>query len=87
VRVDRIGSIGNQAAGADEEAEGVDCGQWELGRKPDDQITMNVRQTAQCHDQPAIGVTREGRDGALDFAGITDVDRVATRCARAAAGM
>ena len=36
---------------------------------------MNERQRAPCHDQAAIRRAREGRDGALDLAGVAHVDR------------
>ena len=46
------------------------------GRQRDDQIAMNVRRPARCHDQTAIGGARERRDGALDLVGVAHVDRV-----------
>ena len=54
---------------------GVDCGQSVPGRQRDDQIAMNRRQRARRHDQAAIRGAREGRDGALDLAGVAHVDR------------
>ena len=36
---------------------------------------MNERQRARRHDQAAIRSAREGRDGALDLAGVAHVDR------------
>ena len=45
------------------------------GRQRDDQIAMNDRQSAPRHDQAAIRGAREGRDGALDLAGVAHVDR------------
>jgi hypothetical protein len=44
------------------------------GRKRDDQIAINYRQSAHRHDQPAVRGAREGRDGALDLAGVAHVD-------------
>ena len=54
VLVDEIGPIGDQAAGGDEEALGVDRGQFVPGRKRDDQIAMNDDNGARRHDQAAI---------------------------------
>ena len=75
VLVDEIRPIGDQAAGGDEEAIGVDRGQFVPGRKRDDQIAMNDRRRARRHDQAAIRGARECRDGALDLAGVAHVDR------------
>ena len=46
VLVDEIRPIGDQAAAGDEEAGGVDRGQFVPGRKRDDQIAMNRRHRA-----------------------------------------
>ena len=75
VLVDEIRPVGDQAAGGDEEALAVDRGQFVPGRQRDDQIAMNRRQRARRHDQAAIRGAREGRDGALDLAGVAHVDR------------
>ena len=76
VLVDEIRPIGDQAAGGDERAFVVDCGQLVPGRQRDDQIAMKPRGRARRHDQAAIRSAREGRDGALDLAGVAHVDRV-----------
>ena len=68
--IDYISPIGDQAAAGDKEAFEVDRGQFVPGRKPDDQIAMNLRQRAPCHDYAAIRGVRECSDGALDLAGI-----------------
>ena len=44
------------------------------GRKCDDQITMNDRQSASCHDQAAIRSARERTDAAFDLACVADAD-------------
>jgi hypothetical protein len=41
----------------------------------DDQVAMNERQWAPCHDQAAIAGTREGRNAALDLRRVAHVDR------------
>src|SRR3984893_10822275 len=46
------------------------------GRKRDDQLAMNGRQPATRHDQAAVRGVRECGDGALDVAGIADVNRL-----------
>ena len=74
VLVDLISPIGDQAAGRDEGAIVVDRGQPVPGRQRDDQIAMNERRPARRHDQAAIRNAREGRDGALDVAGVTKAD-------------
>src|SRR4029077_11598541 len=43
--------------------------------KPDNQIAMNLRQRAPCHDYAAIRGVRECSDGALDLADVAHVDR------------
>ena len=53
----------------------VDRGQFVPGRQRDDQIAMRARQRARRHDQAAIRGAREGRDGALDLAGVAHIDR------------
>jgi hypothetical protein len=70
ILVDDIRPIGGQAADGDEGAFEVDRGQFVLGRQRDDQVAMNERQRARGHDQTAIRGAREGRDGALDLAGV-----------------
>ena len=37
---------------------------------------MKLRRRARRHDQTAIRRAREGRDGALDLAGVAHIDRV-----------
>src|SRR3954469_23543991 len=53
----------------------VDRGQFVPGRERDDQLAMTLRRGTRRHDQTSIRSAREGRDGALDLAGVTDVDR------------
>ena len=43
-------------------------------RQRDDQIAMNKRRPTRRDDQAAIRNAREGRDGALDVAGVTKAD-------------
>jgi len=45
------------------------------GRQRDDQIAMNRRQRAPCHDQAAIRAARESGDGALDLDRVVHLDR------------
>ena len=45
------------------------------GRQRDDQVAMKLRGRARGHDQSAIGRAGEGRNGALDLAGVAHVDR------------
>ena len=75
VLIDPIRPIGDQAAGGDEVAIEVDRGQLVPRRKRDDQIAMNQCRPARGHDQTAIRGAREGRDGALDLAGVALVER------------
>jgi len=51
VRVDRIGPVGDQAAGGDEVAERVDRRQSVPSREHSDQIAMYHRRCARRHDQ------------------------------------
>ena len=74
VLIDVISPIGDQAAGGDEGSVEVDRGQFVSGRQRDDQVAMTGRQRARRHDQSAIAGAREGRDGALDLAGVAHVD-------------
>ena len=74
-RIDKIESIGDQAAGGDEGALKVDRGQLVPGRQRDDQIAMQRRGPAPCCDQTVIRGAREGRDGALDLARVAHIDR------------
>ena len=67
MRIDRIGPVGREAAGAGEEAERVDRGQPKPGRKRDDGVAMDVRQRARRQDQAAIGAVRDFRHGAFDL--------------------
>src|SRR5262249_8243417 len=57
--VDEVRSIGDQAAGGDEETFNVDCRQPVPGRQCDDQIAMKCRRRASRCDQTAIRGTRE----------------------------
>jgi hypothetical protein len=45
------------------------------GRKRDDQFAMNHCQRARRQNKTTVRRAREGRDGALDLAGIAHVDR------------
>ena len=74
VLVDPIRPIGDQAAGGDEGAVGVDGGQLVPGRQRDDQIAMN-RRCPPASRSVRHSASREGRDGALDFAGVAHVER------------
>ena len=76
ILVDKIGSIGDQAASDGERAFEVDRGQLVLGSKCDDQTAINRRQSARRHDQTAIRGAREGRNGALYLPDTARVDRV-----------
>ena len=73
--VDCIGPVGNQAAAGDEEAFVVDRGQFVPGRKRDNHIAMTHGQRARGHDQARVRILCKGCEGALDFSGITNVDR------------
>src|SRR5262245_48504468 len=73
ILVNKIRSIRDQTAASNVQAFVVDRGQSVAGRKPDDQIALNVRQRAPCHDQTAITRTRECRDRALGLAGVAQV--------------
>jgi len=46
------------------------------GCERDDQIPMTDRQRARRHDQAAVRRAREGRDRALNLAGVAHVHRV-----------
>jgi len=50
-------------------------GQLVPGSKRDDQSAINRLRRAPQHDQTAICGTGEGRDGALNLAGVTHADR------------
>jgi hypothetical protein len=50
VWVDRIGPVGDEAAGSDEEALPIHCRQFVAGRQRDDQIAMKRRKRAPGHD-------------------------------------
>jgi hypothetical protein len=76
--------LGDQAAAGDWEGIVVDRRQLVPGRKRDDQITMTL-QRAPCHDQAAICRAGEGRDGALDLAGIAYMESPATSSSGSAA--
>ena len=55
--------------------EGVDCGHPVSGGQRDDQLAMSDRQHARRHNQANVRGAREGRDGALDLAGVAHADR------------
>ena len=75
VQVNPIRPIGEQAAGGDEGAIEVDCGELVPRRKRDDQTAINKTRPAGGHDQSTIWGSREGRDDALDLAGVALVER------------
>ncbi len=75
MRIDRIGSVGDQATAGDKVARGVDRGQFVPSRQRDDQVAMNDRRRARQHDKAAIRLPRECGDGALDLWRITYVDK------------
>src|SRR5689334_6346944 len=64
VLVDLTRAIGDQAAGGDEKAFEVDCGQFVTSGQYNDQIPLTLRCYARCHDQAAIRGAGERRDGA-----------------------
>src|SRR5262249_7266806 len=72
--IDRISSVGHQAAVSYEVARIVDRRQFVPGRKPDDQIAMDQCQRAPRNDQAAVRAARESRNRALDLTGIAHVD-------------
>jgi len=45
------------------------------GRKRYDQFAMNERERARRHDQATVSRLRKGREGGLDLAGVTKVER------------
>jgi hypothetical protein len=73
--VDKVRSIGDQAAGSHKEPFEVDCGEFVPGRQRDDQIAMKLGQRAASHDQATIRGAREGPDSTLDLARVAYVDR------------
>src|SRR5262245_4354270 len=73
--VDRISSVGHQAAVSYEVARIVDRRQFVPGRKPDGQIAMDECQRATRDDQAAVRAARESRNRALDLTGIAHIDR------------
>src|SRR5207237_9495947 len=73
--VDRIRSIRNQAAVADEEAVGINGRQPVPGCQRYDQLVMNDRVRGEGHDEAAIRLTRKGGNAVLDLAGVSRVDR------------
>src|SRR6516164_3554377 len=75
VQVDGIRPVGDQATIGDEGAAVVNCGQFVPGCKRDDQVAMNDRQRAPRQDYASVRGAREGRNSALDLAGIAHVDR------------
>jgi hypothetical protein len=70
-----VSTMPKWAACGDEQALPVDRGQVVPGRQRDDQIAMKGRGHDRCHDPTAIRSSREGRDGALDLAGVAHIDR------------
>jgi hypothetical protein len=73
--VSRSGPIGDQAAASDVGSSVIDRWQFVPGRKRGDQIAMNERQRAPRHYQAAIRGAREGRDSALELAGVAGTVR------------
>ncbi len=61
VMVDAIGPVGDQAAGVDEEASGVDRGQFVPGRQRDDQIAMTDADPPAVTIRPPFGGARRPR--------------------------
>ena len=68
--------IGDKPAGLDEHAVKINRRQSVTGGERDDQLAMNDRQWARCHDQAAIRRAGKCSDGTLDFTGVAHVDRV-----------
>ena len=74
--IDCVGPIREETAGAREIAEWIDCGQTVAGSKRNNQLAMRAhRRTNGQNDQTDIRRRRERIQGALDFAGLTHVDR------------
>src|SRR5262249_3633401 len=73
--IDRVGAVRDQATADDVAAMPVDGGQSMPIRQRDNEVAMNERQCGCRHDQAAILPARECGDGALDLAGIAQVDR------------
>ena len=73
IQVDPIRPIGHQTTGGDKGAVEI-CWQPVSGRKPNDQIAMNQSWPTRGHNQSAIWGSPEGRDGALDLAGVVLVE-------------
>jgi hypothetical protein len=74
VRIDRVETVGDQAAASDEVARRVDRGQSVPRRQRDDQAAMNYSRSARQHDEAAIRDARECGDGALDLQRVAHVD-------------
>jgi hypothetical protein len=74
IQVDPIRPIGHQTTGGGKGA--IEVYRWQLasGRKRDDEIAMNESRPTRGHNQSAIWSSPEGRDGALDLAGIVLVE-------------
>src|SRR5262249_61475968 len=49
-------------------------GELASGRHRDDQMAVKLRKRSPRHDQAAIWVAREGREGALDLSGLAHTD-------------
>ena len=75
-QVDRVGSIGNQAAVLRMIAVRIDSRQGMAGGQRNDRRAVGRRRAARGHDQAAIGGAREGRDGVFDLASVADVGRL-----------
>src|SRR5262249_6780916 len=72
--IDRVGAIGDQPAVHDEVAVSINRGQPMPGRERNYQLAMHRPCRGTRHNQAAIRLAREYRDGALDLAGIADID-------------
>ena len=78
--IDCVGPICEETAGAREIAEWIDRGQTVAGSKRNNQLAMRAhRRTNGQNDQTDIRRRRERIQGALDFTGLTHVDRDSIR--------
>src|SRR6516225_1027042 len=68
-----VGSIGDQAASGHKESMEVNCGQFLLSSKRDEQITMQYGQYACRDNQASIMRARECRKGTLDLASVAHI--------------
>src|SRR5260370_31181297 len=87
VRVGRVGRVGDEAAGADEVAAGVDRRQRGPGRERDDQIAMKHRYRAPQYDETAVRGAREFHDRGLDLERVSLADRAQLYPARRCRGL